>query len=136
MTVDALAAVRGNHRNYALAAMRRATAIKLRASGMTFQAVADELGYANKGTVHHIIGKAMHEVVAEAVEDRRRDEGARLDALQVGLWDKAMSGDVAAAMEVRRIILARIDLFGLCEPPGTPSAGGGKPRTVVVPEPD
>ena len=59
--------VRGRHRNHALAAVRRAKAIELLASGLTFQAIADELGYASKGTVHHVLDQATQGLVAEAV---------------------------------------------------------------------
>jgi hypothetical protein len=128
VTAEALPRVSGRHRNHALAALRRERAIQLRASGLTFSAIAQEMGYASKGTVHHIVTKAMNEHVVEAVTDRRLLEGARLDALQAAIWHRAMAGDVRACWEARAIILARIKLFGLDKNEATSVI----PRTAVV----
>lgn len=117
----------GRHRNRALAALRRERAVRLRTSGMTYQAIADEMGYSSKGTVYNVVKQAMCEHVTDAVAERRQLEGARLDALQAGLWERAMAGDVAAAMECRNIILARIKLFGL-----ELDRERSKPPTVVI----
>lgn len=76
--------------HHALAALRRVRAIQLRASGMTFAAIAEDLGNASKGTLYRLVAEAMIEHVAEAVADRRAAEGARMDALQFGTWEKAM----------------------------------------------
>ena len=42
----ALPPVRGQHRNRALAAARQARAVQLATEGLTYQQIADELGYA------------------------------------------------------------------------------------------
>jgi hypothetical protein len=39
--------VTGQHRNRALAAARQARAVELATRGMTYQQIADELGYSN-----------------------------------------------------------------------------------------
>jgi hypothetical protein len=78
------------------------------------------------------VSKALREQQVDAVESLRELETARLDALQVGIWDRAMSGVPAAAQAALRIILARFRLLGLDaislidEP--------ARPRTVVVPQ--
>jgi len=59
VSVDALPRVEGRHRNRALAAARRARAIQLRAQGWTYEQIANELGYANRGTVCHIVNDAL-----------------------------------------------------------------------------
>lgn len=132
MSVDALPRVEGRHRNRALAAARRARAIELRAQGWTYEQIADELGYANRGTVCHVVNDALKVRTDEAVDKLRSLEVQRLDALQVALWHKAMAGDVIAAQAAIRIIASRCRLLGLL--------GGGlhldletRPRTVVVP---
>src|SRR4051794_37171455 len=93
--------VSGRHRNRALAAARQARAVELATDGHTYQEIADQLGYKNRGTVHHIVHDALTRDRREAVEDYQQLELARLDALQVALWEKAMAGDVSAAREVR-----------------------------------
>ncbi|WP_374969008.1 hypothetical protein [Terrabacter sp. BE26] len=67
------------------------------------QEIADELGYANRGTVHHIVHDALARDREDAVENHQQLELARLAAL----WDKAMAGDVEAAREVRAVIMAQ-----------------------------
>jgi hypothetical protein len=48
---------------------------------MTYQQVADELGYANRGTVYRIVHQALASDTADAVETLQELEVARLDAL-------------------------------------------------------
>jgi len=126
----AIPIVTGRHRNRALAAARHARAVQLATEGRTYQEIADELGYANRGTVHHIVHDALARDRKDAVEDHQQLELARLDALQAALWDKAMAGDVAAAREVRAIVIARCRLLGLGEV--AKRRMGWMPRTVVL----
>jgi AraC-like DNA-binding protein len=105
--------VDGQHRNRALAAARHARAVQLITQGLTYQQVADQMGYANKGTVHHLVSKTLAQTTTAAVQDLRQLEADRLDALQVGLWNRAMDGDITAAMAIIRIIATRCRLFGL-----------------------
>lgn len=94
--------------------------------------MATELGYTSRGTASNVVAKALKEQTAEAVGGLRGLENARLDALQVALWDAAMTGDVQAVSAILRIVAARVRLNGL-EPArdgfgATPST----PRTAVV----
>ena len=109
----AIPLVSGKHRNRALAAARQARAVQLATEGRTYQEIADELGYANRGTVHHIVQDALARDRKDAVQNHQQLELARLDALQAALWDKAIAGDVDAAREVRATIMARCRLLGL-----------------------
>lgn len=95
---------------------------------MTFQAIADDLGYTSKATAFNIIKKAMTKHVAEAVEDRKLLEGSRLDVLQAALWTRAVGGDLKAAQICLAIIMDRIKLFGL----DREEVNADGPRTVVV----
>lgn len=109
----ALPRVEGRHRNRALAAARRSRAIQLRTPGWTYEQIADQLAFANRGTVCRIVNGALAAREVEAVEDVRGLERERLDTLQVALWDKAMTGDTKAAQSVLGIIMARVRLLGL-----------------------
>ncbi|MGO4602508.1 hypothetical protein [Terrabacter sp. 2YAF2] len=126
----AIPLVSGKHRNRALATARQARAVQLATEGRTYQQIADELGYANRGTVHHIVHDALAKDRKNAVEDHQQLELARLDALQAALWDKAMAGNVEAAREVRAVIMARCRLLGLDDRGERPTAWS--PRTVVL----
>ncbi|WP_156415570.1 hypothetical protein [Terrabacter sp. Soil811] len=130
MTAAALPRVTGRHRNRALASARHARAVELATEGLTYQAIADELGYANRGTVHHIVHDALVRDRKGAAESHQQLELTRLDALQAALWDKAMAGDLEAVREVRAIIEARCRLLGLKEQAKPPV--GWTPLTVVL----
>jgi hypothetical protein len=134
--LEALPAVRGQHRNRALASARKSRAIELKLQGLTYQQVADELGYANKGTVHRLVREALDAQQAQGVERLREVEVRRLDALQRGLWDRAMSGDVDAVHACLRIIQERIKVLGLAEPADGKAGRCHQPQTVILREND
>ena len=122
MSIAALPRVSGRHRNKALAGARRARVLELRAQGWTYDAIARELGYTSRATVHHIFKAALAAQQTEDVQEFRAPETARLDALQAAVWDRAMAGDVAAISQARRIIEARVRLFGLTREHGEEEA--------------
>jgi orotate phosphoribosyltransferase-like protein len=107
-------------------------AVELLASGCTYQQIAEELGYTSRGTAHNVVAKALREQTTEAVGSLRGLENARLDALQLALWDAAMTGDARAANSIVQIIGARVRLNGL-EPAQDGLGGTSAPRTLVVP---
>ena len=80
---------------------------------MTYQQVAEQLGYANRGTVHRLVAQSIAAQELEDVAHLRHLESSRLDALQVAVWDAAMAGDLAAVRSAMNIIKARIKLLGL-----------------------
>jgi hypothetical protein len=124
--------VHGQHRNHALAAARRARAVELRTAGLTYDQIAVKLGYANSGTVYHVVSQALRAHTLEAVGELRTLEVERLDSLQLAMWQKAMDGDVPSVMAVVRCIMSRCRLLGL-EGPSILRAGDPRPRTLVVP---
>ena len=71
--------------------------------------------------------KAVDSRVADAVDDLRMLEVSRLDALQVPLWEKAMAGDVKAAMAV-----LRTSCIAAATRPDKPGAWKAEPETVVL----
>lgn len=113
----------------AVAAVKRAKVVEAVAHGATYQEAAEHAGYANRSGAYKAFWKAMDHREAEAVEQHRALELARLDALQVGLWDRAVGGDVKAVNAVLRIIERRSRLLGLDKPDVAHSGSG----TVVDP---
>ncbi len=81
----------GRRNNRPLAEWRKARAVELATQGYTYQQIADELGYANRGTVHRIVQQALQALQTENVDTLRALEVARLDALQQALWEPALS---------------------------------------------
>jgi hypothetical protein len=67
-------------------AARRAEAVQLRAAGLTFQQIADRLGYKSKSHAYVDIKRALAKVETESVAELRALDGERLDML----WRQAM----------------------------------------------
>lgn len=107
-------------------------AIELRMQGLTHQAIADEMGYKNAGSVYAIIKGAQERQLGAAVEDYRQTELARLDALQEALWPAAMTGDVTAVEATPKVIESRCRLLGLSGRRHGQAARCVQPPTVVV----
>jgi hypothetical protein len=124
--------VDGQHRNRALAAARRVRAVELRTAGHTYDRIAAELGYANRGTVYRVVANALETQTVEAVDQLRSLEVERLDRLQEAVWQKALEGDVPSAAVAMRVIMERCRLLGL-EGKGLLGIDASKPRTLVVP---
>ena len=132
IALDELPPVHGQHRNRALAAARRAKAVELRTAGLTYDRIAVELGYTNRGTVYRVVAEALRVQTLEAVGELRSLEVERLNSLQVAMWQKAMDGDVPSAMAVVRCIMSRCRLLGL-DGPGLLRVEDPGPRTLVIP---
>jgi hypothetical protein len=79
----------------------------------TYDQVAKEVGYTNRGTAHRAVSQALSSRLVEDVDHLRQLESDRLDALQLTLWPLMEGGDVAAANAIVKIISARIRLLGL-----------------------
>lgn len=121
-------------RNRPLAAWRKARAVELAVQGQTYDAIAREVGFSNRGTAYRVVRRALDEQIADNVQQLRETEVARLDALQAALWPAAMAGNLEAAQQVAFIIDKRARLLGLY-PLGKHKAEKPlEPVTVIVPE--
>src|SRR5664279_1242242 len=93
---------------------KQARALTLVRAGCSYDEIAADLGYANRGSAYRLTQNALKPTVDRIAEDHLGYELARLDALQVPHWDAATSGlDVKAAHLVLKIIAARVRLLGL-----------------------
>jgi hypothetical protein len=95
---------------------RKARAVELAVMGTPYEEIAQEVGYANRGTAWRTVTNALAERTDKGVKELRVLEGDRLDQLQNALWGEAVAGDVKAVDAVLRIIQARVRLFGLDSP--------------------
>ncbi len=85
----------------------------MRISGMTYERIAAELGYSNRGTVSRIVSTALQAREADDVDLLRATELARLDALLASVWEGAMAGDVESVRAAFGIVVVRIRMLGL-----------------------
>jgi uncharacterized membrane protein YccC len=91
-------------------------AVRLRAAGMTFDQIAERLGYADRSGAHRAVTHALQRALREPADELRELENRRLDELLQTLWLKAMAGDLKAIDRVQRIIETRMRLNGLQAP--------------------
>ncbi len=121
----------GRRNNRPLAEWRKDRAVELATQGHTYQQIADELGYANRGTVHRLVQQTLHAHQADSVGTLRALEVASLDALQA-LWEPALTGDLRAVGQVVQIVVARSRLLGLVPLAKKARVKCRQPQTVVL----
>lgn len=95
---------------------QEAKVIELRRSGATWSVIAERVGYAGPSGAYKAYQRAAERMIRPNLEELRDTELDRLDRLQLGLWGKAIQGDVRAVDSVLRIIDRRARLLGLDAP--------------------
>jgi hypothetical protein len=91
-------------------------ALLLRKQGMTYEAIADTLGYASPSGAYKAILSALQRTLQEPADDLRTLEGGRLDAMLEATWGPASRGIPQAVDRVLRILERRAKLYGLDAP--------------------
>ena len=97
----------------ARASWRQARAVELALAGRSYDQIAHEVGYTNRGNAWRAVQRALRDRVVADVDELREVELARLDALQAAAWPLAEAGDLAAIDSVLRVMDKRARLLGL-----------------------
>lgn len=95
---------------------RRRQAIDLRRRGLTFEQIGKEMGGITAQSAHELVQKAMREFrtdTAEAVEDHRRLELARLERIVEIVWPQVEEGRGDAVDRVLKVAQRKAALLGL-----------------------
>jgi hypothetical protein len=103
----------------AATAERRKKAIALKLAGLDYQAIADQLGYADRAAAWIDIDRALKKNLAEEAEQvelLRHVAVQQLNRLQAAVWPKAVKGDTRAAETALRVITQRCKLQGVEAP--------------------
>jgi len=98
-----------------LAKSRELECLALRKAGATYDQIAEKTGLAREGA-RLAVSRALKGLAAattEAAEEVRQLELDRLDAMLLGLWQKAQRGDAQAIDRVLRIQERRAKYLGL-----------------------
>lgn len=98
---------------------RKLQALELRKAGVSFQAIADALGYRSASGAFAAVKAALKTTLREPANELRELELARLDALLLPLWRRAQGGDDKAVDRCLRIMERRARLLGLDAPTNT-----------------
>lgn len=95
---------------------RAAAALKLRLKGMTFEAIAKELGYSCKQSAYDAVSRSIKSITREPAEELIRLDLERLDALWYPQYEKAVDGDPIAMSACIKLMERRAKLLGLDRP--------------------
>jgi hypothetical protein len=95
---------------------RHLQALELRKAGATYQAIAEQLGYAHARGAHKAVASALKATLREVADDVRELEIQRLDAALLAIWRRVQAGDYAAIDRLLGIINSRAKLTGIFAP--------------------
>jgi hypothetical protein len=114
----------------ATAAEKRKQALDLRRAGWTFDDIAKEVGFANKGSAHRAVKQGIADITRESATELLELELARLDDLMAGAYEAARDGDLFAIDRVLKIIDQRAKFVGLYEK--KPEDGAAEVRGAIA----
>lgn len=98
-------------------AERQQRALELRRDGHTYDQIADELGYSDRGGAFRAVQQALRRAVAPAAKQLRDREGQRLELLWHDAYELVQaSSDVKAILACVRISESLRRLYGLDAP--------------------
>jgi hypothetical protein len=94
---------------------KQAKAVALLQRGYSYDQIAEQLGYTNRGAAWRLVQNALRQQVVANVEQLRTQEVERLDRIQHSAWESALMGDRGSALAVLDSIRQRARLLGLEE---------------------
>jgi hypothetical protein len=101
------------------AQVKEQQALDRRLAGHTFDAIAQQLGYASRSSAYRAVERALQRIRVQAdqtAETLRALEDARYDRLLRAIEAQVQQGDLAAVDRALRISKARRELWGLDVP--------------------
>ena len=96
-------------------------ALELRKAGVSYDMIAQQLGYSNKSSAHRAVSKLLDATEKEVVGDLREMELRRLDDLFRSMYPLALKGNFVAVDKCLKIMERRSKMTGLDAPEKTQS---------------
>lgn len=96
-------------------------ALELRKAGVSYDMIAQQLGYSNRSSAHRAVSKLLDATEKEVVGDLREMELRRLDDLFRSMYPLALKGNFAAVDKCLKIMERRSKITGLDAPEKTQS---------------
>lgn len=115
------------------AMQRERDALELRRAGATYDAIADRLGYTNRGAAYKAVQRGLRRTIQEPADELRQLEVERLDRLLTAVWRSAMGGNLGAVDRVLRVAERRARLLGLDAPTKIETEGAVRYQIVGIP---
>jgi hypothetical protein len=95
---------------------REIKVLDLRRAGLTWQRIAEEVGYADHTGAYAAYKRAIKRTMQQPADELRTQELDRIDRLQLAIWQNAMKGDTRAILTIVRLMERRAKLTGLDMP--------------------
>jgi len=99
-----------------VAVERQRQSLELRKAGMTFAAIAVQLGYKDQRGAFYAVNTALKKVLRPPAESLRTLDLERLDTALLALWPRVRRGDDKAITTMLRVMERRARLLGLDSP--------------------
>ena len=122
----------GNTERKLQALDKQRQALELRSAGYSYETIAAQLHYADRGGAHKAVVAGLKASLREPSERLRALEEERLDKLLAAIWAKALAGDLKAVDRCLRILERRARLLGLDSPAKLEESGETTIRVVYV----
>lgn len=91
--------------------------LKYRKGGLTFDAIAEKLGYANESSARAAFKRAIERTRDDALAAEGRElHRLRLETALTAIWDRVLKGDLKAIAMMLRILERDAKLHGLDMP--------------------
>ena len=91
--------------------------LKYRKNGLTFDAIAEKLGYANESSARAAFKRAIERTRDDALAAEGRElHRLRLETALTAIWDRVLKGDLKAIAMMLRILERDAKLHGLDMP--------------------
>lgn len=98
------------------AAMKQRAVLELRKQGITFEVIAEEVGYSSASGAHKAFQTAMKKTIQEPADDLRKLVRERLNTLLASAWPKALMGSPRHIEMCLKIMDREAALLGLDAP--------------------
>lgn len=95
---------------------RQKEALSLRLVGLSYDAIAERLGFANRSGAFRAVQAALKKTLQEPADELRTLELERLDSMLLPMMAQAKKGNQGAVDRVLRIMERRAKLLGLDAP--------------------
>lgn len=95
---------------------RARRALELRRAGVTYDLIAQQLGYKDASVAYNTVKRALKRALQEPADDVRELELSRLDRMESVLWPQALQGDQGAIDRLLKIADRRAKYLGLDAP--------------------
>lgn len=107
-------------------------ALELRKAGVSYQRIAETLGYKDASGAWRAVKSALKKTLQEPAAELRTLEVERLDAMLSAIWASVKQGQYGAQDRALKIMERRARLLGLDAPVKADVTSGGEALTIKI----